>query len=79
MNRETEPVPLLTLAQAWLLHPGAAVPSPCVGVCQIDAAAGDCQGCQRTLDEIAAWSGLDTPGRLAVWARIDRRREAGRS
>ena len=33
----------------------AAVPSPCVNVCRLDAQ-GLCIGCRRTLDEIAEWS-----------------------
>ena len=53
---------------------GAPVPSPCVSVCVIDERTGLCTGCQRTLDEIAAWSGLDDAGRRAVWTRIESRR-----
>ncbi len=33
----------------------AAVPSPCVDICRLDAR-GLCIGCRRTLDEIAEWS-----------------------
>ncbi len=32
--------------------------SPCVDVCIMDSASGLCQGCLRTLDEIAGWSTL---------------------
>ncbi|NUS39561.1 MAG: DUF1289 domain-containing protein [Lysobacter sp.] len=42
-----------------------AVLSPCVGVCTLDDA-GLCQGCLRTLDEIAAWSRLSDAERLHV-------------
>jgi predicted Fe-S protein YdhL (DUF1289 family) len=49
------------------------VPSPCIGVCRIDAASGLCAGCLRTLDEIAAWSTLDDASRRAVWDAIRRR------
>ena len=45
-------------------------PSPCVSVCRMDAASGLCEGCLRTLDEIASWSALDATGRRAVWKRI---------
>lgn len=31
------------------------VPSPCTKVCSLDPASGACQGCGRTLDEIAGW------------------------
>lgn len=30
-------------------------PSPCIGVCRIDPASSLCQGCARTLQEIADW------------------------
>ncbi|WP_235533754.1 MULTISPECIES: DUF1289 domain-containing protein [unclassified Roseateles] len=31
--------------------------SPCINVCQMDAASGWCRGCARSLDEIAGWGG----------------------
>ena len=37
--------------------PPRAALSPCIGVCEVDAA-GLCRGCHRTLAEIAAWSSL---------------------
>ena len=46
------------------------VPSPCVAVCRIDPASGLCEGCARTLDEIADWLIFDAPERLAVWERV---------
>ena len=52
------------------------VPSPCIGVCRIDAATRLCAGCLRTLDEIAAWSTLDDPSRRAVWDAIRRRAQS---
>jgi len=30
-------------------------PSPCIGVCVINPQTQLCEGCSRTLDEIAAW------------------------
>jgi uncharacterized protein len=54
--------------------PGAPVGSPCVNVCRMDAGTGWCDGCQRTLDEIAAWGTLDDAGRLAVWRQLAQRR-----
>jgi uncharacterized protein len=39
----------------------------------MDAATGLCEGCFRTIEEIAAWSGLDDQGKRAVWARIEQR------
>lgn len=49
------------------------VPSPCVGICQIDQASGLCEGCWRTLGEIAAWSRLDDEGRRAIWLLLPER------
>lgn len=49
------------------------VPSPCISVCRMDAASGLCEGCFRTLDEIAHWRTLDDPARLAVWSRVEQR------
>ena len=34
---------------------------------------GLCEGCLRTLDEIAAWSSLDDAGKRAVWQRLAQR------
>ena len=35
---------------------GLQIPSPCVGVCQINASTKYCLGCWRTLIEVAHWS-----------------------
>jgi hypothetical protein len=50
------------------------VASPCISICRMDAATGWCEGCLRTLDEIATWSGLDDAARLAVLRRLPARR-----
>lgn len=52
---------------------GPGVPSPCVSVCRMDAASGLCEGCLRSLDEIAAWGTLDDDGRRAVWRLVEQR------
>lgn len=54
----------------------ATVPSPCISVCKMDARSGWCEGCLRTLDEIAAWSVMDDAQKLAVWQLLVQRREA---
>ena len=43
------------------------VPSPCISVCRMDAASGLCEGCYRTLDEIAGWSRASEEEKRAVW------------
>lgn len=57
----------------------SSVPSPCVDVCRMHAATGWCEGCARTIDEIAAWSRLDDAAKREVWAQLEARRaELGR-
>ena len=50
------------------------VASPCISICRMDEASGLCQGCHRTIDEIAVWSLLDDAEKLAVIALLPRRR-----
>jgi len=54
------------------------VPSPCTDVCRIDPDSGWCEGCFRTIDEIAAWGALDDRARREVWKRLPARRAAAR-
>ena len=42
------------------------VPSPCINVCKMDSQTGWCEGCFRTIDEIACWSGATREDKLAV-------------
>lgn len=53
------------------------VASPCTSVCRMDARTGWCEGCLRTLDEIAAWSKLDDADKRQVWLVLDERRASG--
>jgi predicted Fe-S protein YdhL (DUF1289 family) len=49
-------------------------PSPCISVCQMDAATGYCIGCTRTIDEIRDWI-ISTPDeRHRILNRIAERR-----
>lgn len=50
--------------------PGMPVPSPCVGICRMDADGRLCTGCGRTLDEIANWSRASDAAKRAVWRRL---------
>lgn len=52
----------------------AGVPSPCTNVCRIDAVSGWCEGCQRSVDEIGAWSAMNDAQKTAVWAQLAGRR-----
>lgn len=49
--------------------------SPCCGVCRLHPDTGWCEGCYRTIDEIAHWSRLDEAAREVVWQALPARRE----
>ena len=46
------------------------VPSPCQSVCVMHAGTGWCEGCARTLQEIADWSRLDEGRKRGVWQAV---------
>ncbi|SAL13208.1 dehydratase [Caballeronia cordobensis] len=54
------------------------VASPCVDVCRMNPETGFCDGCFRTLDEIAAWAACDDDAKRAVLARVESRRQGAR-
>jgi uncharacterized protein len=47
--------------------------SPCIYVCTLDAGAGLCTGCGRTLAEIGEWSGATTERRHAIVSGLPER------
>ena len=49
------------------------VVSPCVSVCRMDPVTALCEGCLRTIAEIADWSRLDDAGKRQVWQLIEQR------
>ncbi len=49
------------------------VPSPCRSVCIMDTQSGWCQGCLRSLTEIAAWGGMSDAQKRMVWQSIPAR------
>jgi len=51
-----------------------AIASPCIGICTLDAGTGWCEGCLRTIDEIAAWGALDERARREIWKGLPARR-----
>jgi hypothetical protein len=71
------PVQMLRARAALVMRqardPGWPVPSPCCAVCSMDEVSGYCQGCRRTLAEIAVWSQLDDSAKLQVWQSITER------
>lgn len=55
--------------------PPSTIPSPCVSVCRMHVGTGWCEGCMRTIDEIAAWSTMSDVEKRIVWKQLPRRRE----
>lgn len=49
------------------------IPSPCISVCQMDAASGYCKGCYRTIEEIMVWGQADESVKQAVWQQLEQR------
>jgi predicted Fe-S protein YdhL (DUF1289 family) len=54
------------------------VRSPCVNVCCMNESTGFCDGCFRTIDEIAGWSQFNAADKRAVLAALPARRAAVR-
>jgi len=61
--------PAQRLEQTWQRVQAAdeGIPSPCVSVCTMDAETGWCDGCLRSLPEIAHWSVLSDAEKKALW------------
>lgn len=51
----------------------AAIESPCVNLCTLDAD-GICEGCGRTIDEVALWGSYSPEERRAVMDTLPARR-----
>lgn len=51
------------------------VASPCIGLCKIDSEQGFCQGCRRTLVEIAQWGDLAEDEQRRILALLPDRAE----
>lgn len=50
------------------------VPSPCINVCRMDATSGLCEGCLRTIDEIAGWAAAPDDKKRLILAAVAQRR-----
>jgi uncharacterized protein len=57
--------------------PAVEVPSPCVDICRLDPVRGLCEGCLRTMDEIAGWRRMGDAEKRAVLDRLPARRPPG--
>ena len=49
------------------------IESPCVKICTLDARAGLCLGCGRTVAEIAAWSAMTDGERARIMGELSGR------
>ena len=63
----------LLLEQAAQLQDARQAPSPCISVCRMDAGTGLCEGCFRTLDEVASWGMMADDDKRAVWRELVQR------
>jgi predicted Fe-S protein YdhL (DUF1289 family) len=48
--------------------------SPCINICRMDSSTGLCEGCLRTIDEIACWAGMSDDEKRAVLESLAVRR-----
>jgi uncharacterized protein len=64
----------MTTYAAAAANPDEGVPSPCVDVCIMNAVTGYCEGCQRTIGEIAGWSAYSDRQKRAVLVRLPARK-----
>lgn len=48
--------------------------SPCINICRMNPDSGLCEGCLRTLDEIARWSAMSDVQKRGVLAQLASRR-----
>jgi uncharacterized protein len=46
------------------------IATPCVKICTLDARAGLCLGCGRTVNEITRWSRMNASERASVMAEL---------
>lgn len=49
------------------------VPSPCIGICKMDAEHGWCSGCFRNIEELTGWSSASNESKRVVWRQIKER------
>ncbi|BDU59257.1 hypothetical protein LMORI2_22390 [Limnohabitans sp. MORI2] len=58
-----------------VLQSADAPPSPCISVCRMSDDTTYCEGCWRSLDEIAGWAQRNPDEKRAVWQQIEERLE----
>ena len=53
--------------------PEPIVPSPCISICRMVVETALCEGCFRTIPEIAGWRRMGDDEKRAVWGLIEQR------
>ena len=53
--------------------PEPVVPSPCISICRMVAETALCEGCFRTIPEIAGWRRMGDDEKRSVWGLIEQR------
>lgn len=56
-----------------IFTPVETIASPCVNICSIDPHDGYCEGCRRTLDEIARWTTMPAGERDQIMGELGKR------
>ena len=62
--------------QDTLLAQEDVVTSPCINVCKMNGITGLCEGCARSLEEIASWSAYSGAEKRVVLALLPTRKQA---
>ena len=57
------------------MSPRGEMESPCVSICQINRATGECEGCRRTLQEIATWLQFSAEERRRIMDELPKRQQ----
>jgi predicted Fe-S protein YdhL (DUF1289 family) len=52
------------------------IQSPCIGICAITEVSGLCEGCYRTIEEIAQWWDMTNAQRSDVMTKLSAREQA---
>jgi predicted Fe-S protein YdhL (DUF1289 family) len=65
---------LVRLKGAKLPSDAGIVPSPCINVCNMNPHTRCCEGCWRTINEIAQWAGSSDAAKRDILDEIARRK-----
>ena len=66
----------LVRMRALTVNADGEVPSPCISICRVNEITGVCEGCFRTLGEIASWSSAGDEDKRGIWTMLELRMDA---